>query len=408
MKIVISGGWGYRNLGDDAILDATIFQLKKAFPGCMCIVLTYDVDDSVVHAADGVHVRHGVHKYSDMGGCEIFCQSIMNDYSVAKKIALKINFSASESRSWFNYFSSHKDCLDVKNEISSADIFIMSGGGYFNEKWLNKTRAQLLELNFAANANIPFAILGPTIGGFGENIKNEISSTFGKAALITVRDDFSYSEALQWNKKIDVVPDIALSKWLPEVNKKIDLGVVFTNNNASFRLKFAQSIKEFIKDNKIDDPCINLYLTRRWKYDLRCAIDLQNILQKEGVASNLVMPSNFQELEIGLASCRMVISENLHGLILAARNLVPVVAVNDYVVGSPNYKKFIAFLSQAGSDKLFFNAENSLEDILFVMKEAWAGGVEKKIILDELRDKVNEKYEDVFSQLKKLITVGKN
>lgn len=396
MKIIISGGWGYGNLGDDAILDSTIRQLQAQFPGCQCVVLTYDLVDSAIHAAEGVTLRIGAHGLTDGGGCELFLPSMVQDYSLPRKAWVKAKFALTETAAWFKYASSASTLCELQAELATADLFVMSGGGYFNEKWMNKTRAQLLELRMATQAGVPTIILGPTIGRFEGAIRQEIESCFQQARLITVRDEFSFAEATQWSEQVSVVPDIALSSWLPTPMAANGLGVVFTSNHAEFSGRVAQSMKRFIEQDGEDWP-VKLFVTRRWKYDLRAAISLQEELQSQGVACDLVMPSNFRNLEKGLAACRMVISENLHGLILAARNLVPVVAVNDYPVGSPNYKKFIAFLAQSNSQDLFFNATSHVESIACTLLSLARRNETKQNELRSLREQVAQQYRQALS-----------
>lgn len=396
MKIVVSGGWGYGNLGDDAILDSTIHQLQMQFPGCECVVLTYDVRDSAIHAAAGVSLLPGVHALTDGGGCEVFRPAMNQDYGLRRKAWVKAKFAITETQAWFKRASGADAMRTLAAELASADLFVMSGGGYFNEKWLNKTRAQLLELRMAAQAGVPSIILGPTIGRFNGAIRTEIESCFRKAQLITVRDEFSFAEAEQWSDKVSVVPDIALGNWLPPVEKPEGLGIVFTSQHAEFRARTARAIRQF-RGQRPEAWPVKLFLTRRWKYDLWAAISFQEDLQAQGVASELVMPSNFRALEAGLASCRLVISENLHGLILAARNLVPVVAINDYPVGSPNFKKFIAFLSQSNSQELFFNAQSSDEAIAAKLTGLADASEVKRRDLLALRELVAKLYKDALS-----------
>lgn len=398
MKIIVSGGWGYGNLGDDAILDSTIHQLQARFPGCHCVVLTYDLADSAIHGSDNVTLLRGVHSLTDGGGCEIFIPSMIEDHDLPRKAWFKARFTATESAAWFRHASGQPAIQALKAEIASADLFVMSGGGYFNEKWLNKTRAQLLELQFADTAGVPTIVLGPTIGRFEGEIRQEIEARFRNARLITVRDEFSYAEATQWSERVSVVPDIALSNWLAEPGAPEGLGIVFTSLHADFRKRVVAALRVFVKQHG-GVGSVKLFITRRWKYDLRAAISLQQELQHEGVPCDLIMPSNFQILEKGLAACRLVVSENLHGLILAARNLVPVVAVNDYPVGSPNFKKFIAFLAQSNSQELFFNSQSPVENIAQTLVKLSAGSDVKRQELRALRELVAQQYAEALGGL---------
>ncbi len=398
MKIIVSGGWGYGNLGDDAILDSTLCQLQARFPGCQCVVLTYDLADSAVHVSDKVRLQLGAHAFTDGGGCEVFIPSMTEDHSLPRKAWIKGKFAVTESAAWFSHARSRPGIQTLRAEIASADLFVMSGGGYFNEKWMNKTRAQLLELQFAEQAGVPAIVLGPTIGRFVGGVRDEIAARFKPVRLITVRDEFSYAEAVQWNEHVSVVPDIALGNWLPDPGAPVGLGIVFTSLHAEFRSRLVQAVQLYVQKRAGGLP-VKLFITRRWKYDLRAAITLQEELQRVGVSCDLIMPSNFRKVETAMAACELVISENLHGLILAARNLVPVVAVNDYAVGSPNYKKFIAFLSQSDSQDLFFSSQSSAEQMVQKLLALNAVRDAKRQQLCALRESVARQYKDALGAL---------
>jgi polysaccharide pyruvyl transferase WcaK-like protein len=396
MKIVISGGWGYGNLGDDAILDATVKQLRSAFPSAECSVLTFDTFDSAVHAGDSVSLHAGVHAFTDGHGCSVFMPGLDSDFGRLARLSQRLRYRVTESRPWFEFASRASGVSNVIHRIAAADLFVMSGGGYFNERWLNKSRAQLLEIRAAASAGVPFAVLGPTIGKFAGPLRTEIEGLFRQAKLVTVRDEFSFSEASQWHPNVQVIPDIALGTWLDHASPEDHIGVIFTSQDAQFRSRVASALSSFLAADA-RGLRVKLLLSRRWKYDLKAAIAFQTDLQRAGVASELVLPSSFSDLERCLSSCRMVISENLHGLILAARNQVPVVAVNDYENGSPNFKKFIAFLAQSESQDLFFNARHSINEIAFRLAEAWRGIDAKKMLLGKLRQRVHDSYMEALT-----------
>ena len=46
MKIILSGGWGYGNLGDDAILYSSIKLLRDKFPDSTIVVLSYNIPET--------------------------------------------------------------------------------------------------------------------------------------------------------------------------------------------------------------------------------------------------------------------------------------------------------------------------------------------------------------------------
>jgi Uncharacterized conserved protein len=386
MRVVISGGWGYRNLGDDAILDSTIQLLKSKYPNVLIDVLTYDVNDSAVHQQPQVRLHHCAHTYLDNNVCEYRYQVVNRDYSIPKKIYYKLADRVIESDWWFNATVKRDRFSHVESIISGADLFIMAGGGYFNEKWMAKTRAHIWELETAKRHQVPYIIIGPTIGTFPASLAGKIKQVFSAADRISVRDDSSYDGVRQYRDDISLIPDIALSNWLePQAGTKT-IGVIFTNSSVRLQDKLVQALAVSMQQQP--GWQVRLFISRHWKYDFENSKRLQRKLLQVGIDAEIVFPSSFRRLEGGLSRCGLVISENLHGLILAARNLVPVIAINDYPVGSPNYKKFVAFLKQSDSEDLFVNDETEFDNVAELINRSIQGADLKKQLLTHLREQV--------------------
>ena len=393
MRIVVSGGWGYGNLGDDAILDATIQVLRRRFSGCEIDVLTYDLDDSRAHQNVDVKLHYCLHRSIDRGSCRIFCSSIDADSSRVQRAILRAKFALTETAVWFNYAVCNEDSKRVESVIKGADLYVMAGGGYFNEMWLSKTRSQLRELSIANKNKVPVYIIGPTIGKFEGELNNQVETSFSSAKIVTVRDLHSLADAEKMSRNVKLIPDIALSSWLPAAGAVSDdqvLGVVFNNQSAAFQQKTATGLAGFLLKNP--SWRVVLYVSRLWRYDYIAATRLQRELARSGVSSAIVLSSDFRELERGLGSSRIVVSENLHGLILAARNLVPVLAVHDYPEGSPNYKKFIAFLGQSESQKYCISSKSTAADISNLIADLELSISERKAGLKVLRESVSASY----------------
>ena len=80
MKIVLTGGWGYGNLGDDAILSSTFSLLKEVYPDAEFYVLTYDIEDSLEHNNEGVKLLRSTHSYIDLGTSKLKFRKVNNNY----------------------------------------------------------------------------------------------------------------------------------------------------------------------------------------------------------------------------------------------------------------------------------------------------------------------------------------
>ena len=63
MKILVSGGWGYGNLGDDALLVATIDLLKEKYPNSEIVIMSYDdIETQKLYELSDIKVIPSVHR----------------------------------------------------------------------------------------------------------------------------------------------------------------------------------------------------------------------------------------------------------------------------------------------------------------------------------------------------------
>ena len=167
MRIVLTGGWGYGNLGDDAILDSTIEMIKESYPGCTIDVLTYNLSDSLLYKdRKSIFLHKSVHSYVDFNTSELSFKRLNMDYPLLKKVLMKIKRYAVDSSVWCNVSNFERNSKPVKEIIQAADLFVVSGGGYFNEKWIGSVMAHLVEMKMAIDSEVPFIVTGPTIGTF--------------------------------------------------------------------------------------------------------------------------------------------------------------------------------------------------------------------------------------------------
>ena len=350
MKIVLSGGWGYGNIGDDVILEAQISLILEKYPKANIVVLTYDFNDSLVHIKDNVTLERGVHSIIDYGSSNIRFSKFNDNYPFFQRVVDKLLNKSLEFKLPFKLSEiiNKKHISKLKSILSGTDIYIMSGGGYFNEKWKAKMFSQLRELNLARVAGATTYILGPTIGQLDGDIKRLAKIEFNLAKEVSVRDSASAKEVAEIGVNPRLIPDIAFTKNYPK-NNLIDcesnfLGIVYTSNCTIMLEKVSHLIAKYNENQEF--ITVRLFLTRLWRNDLKMVKNLQNQLTIQGIESEIVIPSNLISLEKNLCQCKLVISENLHGLITAARNSIPVISINDYVTGSPNHKKITSFLDQ--------------------------------------------------------------
>lgn len=402
MRIVLTGGWGYGNLGDDAILDSTIKMIKEVYPGCIIDVLTYDLCDSLLYDDNSsISVNRSVHSYVDFNASEISFKHLNKDYPFLRKVFMKIKRYAVDSSVWCNISSFERYSNSVKETIRGADLLVVSGGGYFNEKWIGSVMAHLVEMKIAIELKVPFCVAGPTIGIFSnQKIKKLVMDTFRESKSIYVRDVFSLKQFKEEGIDVKLIPDIVLSEWkegsnTPSLKEDVIIGLILTNQNKDFRSEILIALKIFLSKFPHIGR-VKILLSRRWKQDFLTNLSIQKELETLGLNTEIVVPGSFYSLEANLSKCSVVISENLHGLILSTRNGVPIVAINDYPEGSPNYTKIVSFVTQIESESFVINRQKNSEEILDMISKAYNSNEKFKITAKELCKSTEKKSKEFF------------
>lgn len=177
MKIVISGSYGYGDLGDEAILDCMIRRLREEIPGVEIFVLSSNPEDTFY--------RHKVKSYYSFAGLQMELRKLF------LKIAEHLLFANIFNSSILSFCSDKKFKQTIKI-LSSSDLVISGGGGYLNEFFITDITARFLELYIAHLLGKPFVIYAQTIGPFfTQKMRILANFVFQNAALITVRDKVS-------------------------------------------------------------------------------------------------------------------------------------------------------------------------------------------------------------------------
>ncbi|CAH2780545.1 MAG: hypothetical protein CBARDCOR_3261 [uncultured Caballeronia sp.] len=247
--------------------------------------------------------------------------------------------------------------------LDDLDLFVLDGGGYFNEFWWSSAVAHLCELECVAKHGIPFVVAGPTFGVFkNASFKRRLFAVLRKSKAIFVRDEPSLADLHALGVDAQVIPDIALTSFsryaAGQPQRKI--GIVLTTTDERILDTMVGAIAAVSREQP--DLQFGLHLTRLWQHDLHSISGLQKRLTKFGIDATIHIPNSYTELETRLAECSAVVSQNLHGLILATRNRVPVVTVNDWAKDSAHDRKFSAFVRQIGGEKSVVNSYSKQAD----------------------------------------------
>lgn len=162
LRIGISGSYGGINMGDEAILQSMLAQIKKSFNAHITI-FSKNPEDTIK--------RHGV------------------DHSIDIRKRSK---------------------NDIKHEIESLDVFILGGGGILYD---NAANFFLREVEMANEAGVPVFVYAISAGPLNKHFNRKlVASILNEVEVITVRDNKGkiLLEDLGVEKEIVVTADPAV------------------------------------------------------------------------------------------------------------------------------------------------------------------------------------------------------
>ncbi len=347
-KIFISGGWGYRNLGDDSLLKVTIEIVNRYFFESTKTIATYDInttkeviDDTNILLTKSVDRllfgRYFTYKWFAHGQSYLinYLNKIKNKVSeyfvkiVSKTHLLLIIFAEP-----FYLFLLKKTYINKR--MKGTDLFLMSGGGYFNS-WETSLIARYVEIKAAKLVGAKIILLAQTIGPFLTRSHKKIAIKCLKDCdNITVRDYKSYIELKEMGIKVEdkIIPDLALYKTYQIKKKKIITIVPFYKRIKDYGHQIVEVLKEV---QEATGYSLRITVSQHWKGIVENALLLQHFFKTAQCHVEFVYPLNVNELQTLLGESEIVISQNLHGLILAYR-------ANSKIISLNNQRKFQTFM----------------------------------------------------------------
>ena len=189
----------------------------------------------------------------------------------------------------------------------------MSGGGYFNS-WLDSLSSRVIELKLANKAKLKSLVIGQSIGPFiTEDLNNTAFSGLKLASLISIRDKESYKELTDMGLSCSISPDLALSNINFKPIKSKEISIVLGEFPKD---KMSELANALILVSKTIECSFKLLLTRLYNADVVSVRNTHQILIRNGVKVNLIIPSSYEEVQKELAESKVVVSRNLHGIIL--------------------------------------------------------------------------------------------
>lgn len=378
-KVLLSGGWGYQNIGDDAILIETLSFLSNNSINDIKI-LSYDADATSI-CLKSYNINHDIYQslHKILYGKDFKEHYIGSPTSFLSKIHFikrKIHYLNNKKIAYRIQSDKFIQQLAQQNEIKAAyadrDTLLLAGGGYL-DFWIESLFSKYTEVKLAEYFGLKICMMGPTFGPFERYFDSYKLAQYivNKSSWISVRDHESVDEIkkLGYTKKIFVTPDFALNNITEFTNNK--------NNQLVFIPFVSIENKQEVIASTLSEiyhlfgTKISILLSQLWKEPLANA----QLIQKECLLQNcpceIIIPKNLKETQKVLAQSSICISQNLHGLILAYRAGTPIISLNDK-------RKFKAFMTQIGRLDLLEPINNiSKEKLLTLIKKALKEGTDK-------------------------------
>ncbi len=188
-KILVLGGYGYRNTGDEAQLNANLKDLARLFPDHLVQVLSPDPAYTHFH-----HERCSVSEAprkafydTDTSGLYALQSPLDKARFLSRSLWLYLN-AFLVSRGLPPFLLKAKRCA-LLHELESASLVFFSGGGYLTGSTLSRLWDGLFFMAFARVLKVPVVLSGQTLGVWNSRFTRWLAGWgLRKAALITVRD----------------------------------------------------------------------------------------------------------------------------------------------------------------------------------------------------------------------------
>jgi polysaccharide pyruvyl transferase WcaK-like protein len=187
-RVLIAGGYGYGNTGDEAQLAASIFHWQRMVPGAEVIVLSPDPEYT--------SSLHGVR--SEAASRVVFFDALRNPDYRCSNDAFKRRFFQSRRRLMWNarLLRSGFPLTGVSQAearflglLASADVLHLSGGGYLTGMTLSRLWDHMLLIRLCDVLGTPAILSGQTIGVFKDAESRELARWgLTKARFIYLRD----------------------------------------------------------------------------------------------------------------------------------------------------------------------------------------------------------------------------
>ena len=197
LNVLITGGYGYGNVGDEAQLAANLAHFRQLAPHARLTVLTADV-----RYTERVHAVH-----AEPAPRNVFFKA--NDTPHYRRsdgwfrlryrlLSPLLRFNAALIRAGLPTVGLSAEKARLLDAIYRSDLLFFSGGGYLTGRTASRLWEGMLLIRLADAMGVPTILSGQTIGLFTDAADRRLARRgLSRAELITLRDSHDSPAALE-------------------------------------------------------------------------------------------------------------------------------------------------------------------------------------------------------------------
>jgi len=404
MKIVIVGGFGYKDIGDEAILKTMLLRLRYEIPGVDITVLSINPEDTALQ-----HNVKSLHSYSR-------CFKGKKGMLRAIKHFLW-TFLPRTPTAWLLIEPPLRLTLQ---EMDSAELVISSGGGFLNEVFRKDLLPRLFEIAMIKRMRKKLMLYGQTIGPFySRSIKLLVSLILNHVDIISVRDEGS--RRILTELGVDKPPIFLTSDeaiLLPSADatrvKQIlsGEGIALGNNpvigitartwfhlhpyqNLEIAKKKFENYKQVIASSadflveNLDAEILFIPMQTLSKHpyddDRNIALEIKSKMNRRDKANIIMNQYRPEEIKGIIQNTDLLIGTRFHSLLFAATTGVPIVSISYWF-------KIDDFMRVMGQEKYNCDINDiTVDDLINKCMDAWSKRLQIRKSLLEKSEKLKQK-----------------
>lgn len=301
MKVMISGYYGFGNLGDEAILSVLVRELRQRFPDMEIVVLSETPQET--------SRKHEVRA--------------INRWNI-----------------W-----------NIRRELKNTSAFISGGGGLIQDLTSRRSTLYYLGLISQARCRCPVFLIGQGIGPLRSSlVRAWAKRTLHEVDFAMVRDEPSEEILHSWGipqERLALGGDLALLLW-PEcrsLHKAPDR--ISSHWAVCIKGGLSKMLKEklILELDALSEQGRVAFLVLYPKEDLREAEELAGRMRHTPL---VLTPASYEEALMSLRGAKAIVGMRLHALIFSLLMIRPFLAISD----DPKIEAFLEQVEGAGGPKV--------------------------------------------------------